>query len=270
LKQLDSGKSMRTIAEKFDCGRTQISNIKLEKDAIMREWESGGRTDLKYVKKRKTVYEDLNNRVWDWFCKARAKNLPISGKLIQEQAIEYSYSMQHDDFSASNGWLNAWQKPYGVKLALLAGESADVPEDAVKDWAQRLPDIIKDYDMKDIFNADETGLYFRALPCRSMVIKGDKRRGSKTSKERITALLAASATGEKLKPLVIGKAENPRCFRGMDKALLPVTYKANKKAWMTSQPFREWTDRINSQMKTQKRKILIFVDNCRPPSNHVK
>ena len=45
-----------------------------------------------------------------------------------------------------------------------------------------------------------------------------------------TALLAASATGEKLKPIVIGKAENPRSVRGMDKALHPVTYRANKKA----------------------------------------
>ena len=80
---LDSGKSIRAVAEKFDCGRTQISNIKLEKDSVMHEWETGGRTDIKYIKKRKTTYEDLNTRVWDWFCKARSKNLPVSGKLIQ-------------------------------------------------------------------------------------------------------------------------------------------------------------------------------------------
>ena len=65
---------------------------------------------------------------------------------------------------------------------------------------------IHDYAPKDIFNADETGLYFRALPTRSMVVKGDPRKGTKSSKERITALLAASATAEKLKPYVIGKS----------------------------------------------------------------
>ena len=170
--------------------------------------------------------------------------------------------MNHDHFTASNGWLNAWQRRYGVKLAVLCGESAEVPEAAVQDWAQRLPEICKDYAPKDIFNADETGLYFRALPTRSMVVKGDPRKGTKSSKERITALLAASATGEKLKPYVIGKSQNPRALRGMDKSLLTVTYKANKRAWMTSKLFSEWCDKLNSKMRASKRKILLFVDNC--------
>ena len=100
-----------------------------------------------------------------------------------------------------------------MRLATLYGEAADVP---------------------DIYNADETGLYFRALPNRSMVLHDDPGKGIKTSKERITVLLACSAVGHKLKPLVIGKAENPRCFRGTDKASLPMTYRANRKAWMTS------------------------------------
>ena len=58
--------------------------------------------------------------------------------------------------------------------------------------------------MKDIFNADETGLYYSALPSCSMVVKSDPHRGLKIAKERITALIAASAIGEKLKPLVCG------------------------------------------------------------------
>ena len=36
--------------------------------------------------------------------------------------------------------------------------------------------------------------------------------GGKQSKERITLALTASMMGEKLKPLVIGKAQKPRCF----------------------------------------------------------
>lgn len=81
---------------------------------------------------------------------------------------------------------------------------------------------------------------------RSMVIKGDTRKGIKTSKERITVLLACSTAGEKLTPLVIGKAANPRCFRGVDKCLLPVMYRVNMKAWMTSVLFTEWMERLNS------------------------
>jgi len=135
--------------------------------------------------------------------------------------------MNHDDFTASNGWLESWQKRYGVVLGNLAGESAEVPQDVVTDWIKRLPSLTEGYDLKDIFNADETGLYYLALPTRYMVVKSDPLRGIKTAKQRITALLAASATGEKLTPLVIGKTQNPRCFCGMEKSLLPVTYRAN-------------------------------------------
>ena len=53
-------------------------------------------------------------------------------------------------------------------------------------------------------------------------------------------MFACSAAGEKLKPLVIGKSKNPRCFKNVRIGNLPVHYMANKKAWMTSQIFCEW------------------------------
>ena len=173
-----------------------------------------------------------------------------------------SASMGLADFTTSNGWLESWQKRSSVRLGTLCGEAADVPEDVVADWAKRLPGITAGYAMADIYNANETGLYFRALPNRSMVLHDDPSKGIKTSKERITVLLACSAAGHKLKPLFIGKAENPRYFRGIDKASLPVTYLANRKAWMTSILFQEWLEHLNGAMKLLRREILLFVDNC--------
>ena len=73
----------------------------------------------------------------------------------------------------------------------------------MRNWGQRLPVLCDGYEAKDIFNADVTGMFFRAMPT---VTKGDSCNGGKNAKDRITVLLAASATGEKLKPLVIGKS----------------------------------------------------------------
>ena len=39
--------------------------------------------------------------------------------------------MDHDDFAASNGWLESQQKWCSVKLGVLSGESAEVPEDVI-------------------------------------------------------------------------------------------------------------------------------------------
>ena len=44
-----------------------------------------------------------------------------------------SMSFDPDNFTASNGWLELWQKRFGVKLASLCGEAAEVPQDVVED-----------------------------------------------------------------------------------------------------------------------------------------
>ena len=137
-----------------------------------------------------------------------------------------------------------------------------MPQDVVAEWTMRLPDLTAGYLPADIYNADETGLYYRALPERSMVVRGDPRKGINTSKERVTVLLACSAAGEKLKPLLIGKSAKPRCFKGVDKAAIPVTYRANRKALMTGVLFKEWLEKLNNSMNVQGRNILLFVDNC--------
>ena len=53
---------------------------------------------------------------------------------------------------------------------------------------------------------DETGLFFRALPSKSLVNINDNRKGGKRSKERLTVMLCTSAVDEKERTLVIGKS----------------------------------------------------------------
>lgn len=184
----------------------------------------------------------------------------VSYLSFQEKALTLSLELGHDDFSASNGWLESFLKRHNMNLKDLCGESGDVPADVVDDWVQRIPDIVAGYDPKDIFNADETGLCFRALPSKTYAIKGDPCKGTKSAKDRITVLLACSAAGEKLTPLVIGKSAKPRCFKGRE--IMPVTYRHNRKAWMSSVLFTEWIDKLNNSMIRQKRKILLLLDNC--------
>jgi hypothetical protein len=69
-------------------------------------------------------------------------------------------------------------------------------------------------------------------------------------------------SGEKLKQLVIEKTVKPRCFRGIYVSKLAVEWKANSKAWMTTHIMTDWLQRLDQQMKTQNRKILLFLDNA--------
>lgn len=67
---------------------------------------------------------------------------------------------------------------------------------------------------------------------------------------------------KKLKPLVIGKSLKPRCLKGIDVGKLPVDWKANSKVWMTTNIMIDWLQRLDQQMKSQNRKILLFFDNA--------
>jgi hypothetical protein len=75
---------------------------------------------------------------------------------------------------------------------------------------------------------------------------------------------------EKLKPLVIGKAKNPRCFKNINIDNLPVYWESSKKAWMTGYVFLQWIKKVNQVMKSQKRKLLLFLDNATSHSDSLK
>lgn len=64
---------------------------------------------------------------------------------------------------------------------------------------------------------------------------------------------------DKLKPLIIGKSANPRCFRGIN---VPLPYKSNSKAWITGDVWTWWVRSLDAIMQMRGRKILLIIDNC--------
>lgn len=79
-------------------------------------------------------------------------------------------------------------------------------------------------------------------------------------------LMCGSMAGKIRKPLVIGKSQKPQCFKNMVILSLPVMWKFNKKAWMTTEIMEQWLRYFNADMRFQNRNVLIFLDNaaCHP------
>lgn len=108
-------------------------------------------------------------------------------------------------FKASNGWLDKFKNRHGIVFRALCGESAGVDSITVEEWKKRLPTLTASYSIDNVYKADETGLFFKLLPDRSMTLSRDSCKGGKRSKERYTVLLCSNWSGtHKLKPLVIG------------------------------------------------------------------
>ncbi|KAJ8892938.1 hypothetical protein PR048_005519 [Dryococelus australis] len=104
--------------------------------------------------------------------------------------------------------------------------------------------------------------FFRAIPTRTLAECKEKCVGGKKSKERINVFFCWNMVGDLEKPFVVGKAANPRSFKGLDRDSLPVQWKSNKKSWMTAAIMEEWLHGFNLKMKNQNRKVLLFLDNA--------
>lgn len=165
------------------------------------------------------------------------------------------------NFSASNGWLKGLKRRHDIAFKKAAGESNSVDQGVCNQWIEDLPSLLEGYDPNNIYNADETALFFKCLPDKTFTLKGEQCHGGKQSKERLTILQCADMTGtDKLPPLVIGKSKRPRCFKSVKN--LPLDYVSNSKAWMTKTLFEDWLKKVDKIMKIKEKKIVLFIDNC--------
>jgi len=235
---------------------------------VLAECKQNGSATSKRQRTSLSINHDFDQLLVRWISDSNNRRIGLSGPLIQEKARKLASELGISDFKASNGWLDKFRKRTNIVYKTFSGERGDVNQTIVDNWKERLPSLCEGYAPCDIFNMDETGLFYKQGKLKSFCVSGTDLAGGKRAKDRITVALCASMTGEKLKPLVIGKSRNPRCFSRINVDSLPVTYTFNKKSWMNSHLYEEWLSGVNKQMRCQKRNILIFVDNA-PSHPHV-
>ncbi|XP_066153045.1 tigger transposable element-derived protein 4-like [Euwallacea fornicatus] len=253
--------SVRQLAVRFKIGKTQVAEIIKNRENLMKKWYSNTNVDEKrsFLKSQSLKIDKL---CYKWFVESRNKGIPLTGPLVQAKAKEISETLGNKNFSASTGWLNRFRTRHNIAFKTISGESASVNPENVKTFLEKLPSLIEKYPPRNIYNVDETGLFFRALPNKTLALKKERCFGGKLSKDRITILHCANMNGEKEPLLIIGKAARPRAFKNIDLNKLPVMWKFNKKAWMTVDIMTEWLRDFDRQMGAQKRQILLFLDNA--------
>ena len=145
------------------------------------------------------------------------------------------------------------------------GESGAISQDTSKNERLRLKEITKDFAPEDVFNADETALFYQLEPKKTLA--SSKVNGTKQSKPRITVKLVSNSNGtEKCRPLVLSRARRHQCF--IPPSFGPnavVDYDYNKKAWQTAETFEKWVKLFNQRIrfKNPNRKVLLLLDNTK-------
>ena len=253
-------KMKKEVCLRYNLAPSTLSTIMKNEKTLREEFDKN--TNSQRLTMRRSKFQDMEAALIKWVTMVRENNIALNGPLVLEKATEFANLMGITDFHANQGWLTRFKKRENLNFQAVCGEAGGVDSTVVRDWTETvLPSKLAQFHEDDIFNVDETGLFYQLQPSRTLHFRNEKCTGGKQSKERISVLVGSNMSGtEKLKLLVIGKAGKPRCFKNVNS--LPVVYRHNKKAWMTGDIFSEWVKDLDKQFRAQKRKCLLIIDNC--------
>jgi hypothetical protein len=218
LAQMDANKETRVaLAARLGTAPSTLNTTVKSRKDTKKCYAQCGRFSGQRKSLKQSPFEELEGLLATWFKQARGSNAVITGTLLREKVLHIATRLGIEDFKASNGWINGFKQRHGVVYKTVSGECKNVDSSTVEEWRkEQLFKIFEGYKPTNIYNADETGLFFRLLPRKTLSLKGDPCNGGKNSKERIMVLLACNADGtDKLPPLVIGKSEYPRYFKNV-------------------------------------------------------
>ncbi|XP_058789053.1 tigger transposable element-derived protein 4-like [Phymastichus coffea] len=192
------GKKKSEIAADFGIPRNTLSTYLKNKDKIIQHY-SNSQANQSRRRCRETTNEELNGCVTKWLKQTRDKKIP-------------TFKQRHN-----------------IIAKKVCGENAAVHMKVAEEWTENLLEKIRGVDHRDIFNADETALFYECSPNKTLASKGENCSNGKLNKVRITVLVGANSDDiEKLSLLTIGKSVNPRCFKNFKTK--PCEYESNNKA----------------------------------------
>lgn len=236
-------KSQKEVVAHF---RTQFPS--LSQSSVSRTWSSRqslldrakDHTQLSNKKTRQVEHPDLEESLRAWSLQQLGKGNRLTGDLIRGKAAHFQELLgipENQRLAFSNGWLDKFKLRIDLKEHRMHGEAGSASVNDVEAAIRRIQNLTDPYPLCDIYNFDETGLFYRMPPDRGLA--REQTSGVKGDKIRLSYGLTCNADGSvKPEALVIGKFRRPRAFQKKEGRALGFNYFWNKKAWMTSSIFQ--------------------------------
>ena len=162
---------------------------------------------------------------------ARKLRIPVTGATIEAYGVAAKKQLvaaasttaaekgRLEAFNVSGKWVRNLVLRNEFVSKVLHGEAGSVDADATAEGLRKVREACQEYELANIFNVDETGIFYKLPPNRTYLSQGENRktaRGTKgmKAKDRVSAYMCTNATGTAKVPMsIIGKSKNPRCFR---------------------------------------------------------
>ncbi|QRW13379.1 tigger transposable element-derived protein 4 [Ceratobasidium sp. AG-Ba] len=208
----------------------------LKDEPRIRAYMSANPSRLHFKQQTSVKLPEVEAALFEWIKQRHGGGIRLTGALICEKAREFCRLFdipEAQTLKFSNGWLSRLKARFGLRVYKFHGEAASAPIDTLDTEVQRIKELIELYNARDVFNVDETALFFRLPPTTGLAF--EQMSGIKADKIRLTYLLGANMDGsEKLKPLSI---------------------------------WHNFLSDLNTRMAQQHRHILLLIDNT-PSHRH--
>jgi len=169
------------------------------------------------VRVRGGQWPELEAILWEWQLRIERQGGFTTGDILREKARQIW--SQHPQFAGkecpgfSTRWLEKFKKRHHIQTRVRHGEAGSIPDNTEEEM-RSLQTIAGEYPQEDIYNMDETGLFWKMLLSRGLL--SQPRPGMKKDKARISLALCTNATGTDRLPIwIIGKAKTPRALKNV-------------------------------------------------------
>jgi Tc5 transposase DNA-binding domain/Fission yeast centromere protein N-terminal domain len=105
-----------------------------------------------------------------WIERVTTEGMIISDLLVKEKACQFAqaFAIPEGSLTFSNGWATKFKKRNGIRKITMHGEAASAPLENLPEERKKLQELLSNYNPEDIYNADETGLFYRLLPNQTL------------------------------------------------------------------------------------------------------
>ena len=116
---------------------------------------------------------ELEKRLIDFMVHMGKRGFLMNGDQVIEPAKEVAKELNITDLKFSNGWIRNFKRRNNLKFKKAHGEKQSADFEGAEEWKKTvLPRVLEKigYNFNLLYNADETGLCYRALPDQGYVI----------------------------------------------------------------------------------------------------
>ncbi|KAE9044105.1 hypothetical protein PR003_g5684 [Phytophthora rubi] len=159
---------------------------------------------------------DAEDDIVLWVSSMRKEGCPVYSQMLRYNALEVAADegLTPEAFKASHSWRRRFMRRHKLSIRVRTRQGQTTPKDAAKaKFIGEVRAAIIEHGITTVYNADQTAVFFKYLPRKTVNTRGEKtvwvKCGGK-DKKRSTAMLLGDWHGNKYAPFLVFKSGTSR------------------------------------------------------------